>query len=270
MTMNTKTPPPPPGDKSNPQPPTVTDASSSPASAAGPSSLPASKPSILPKDYSGPFPDVMKLSVDSIAPEFKRTNLSQDQVTKVIDYLASNFLLKREQVLVGIILLFLKGAANNSTPITLSVEIDGKEISKRDLQNAYGLVTSNAYLRRLAEALAVEIGTYAELNGLKGELAQRVETSLRAEKGETLSSKELAWCSSFSQQLPDLAQRASDRLCILLAADYSKRFSSIANKTKKSGKKENEKDKSSNTKPKSKGQSAKGPSNKGKRAKKSS
>jgi len=230
----------------------------------------ARKPSILPKDYKGPFPEAMKLSIDSVSPDFKRTNLSEDQVTKVIDYLASNFQLKREQVLVGIILLFLKGAANNSTPVTLSVDVDGKEISKRDLQNAYGLVTSNAYLRRLAEALAIEIGTYAELNGLKGELAQRVETSLRAEKGETLSFKELAWCSSFSQQLPDLAQRASDRLCVLLAADYSKRFSNIANKTKKSGKKENEKDKTSNTKPKSKGQSAKRPINKGKGTRKSS
>lgn len=119
MIMNNKTASPPPGDNSPPQPSPVADASS----------LPAPKPSILPKDYNGPFPEVMKLSVDSVAPDFKRTNLSEDQVTKVIDYLASNFELEREQVLVGIILLFLKGAANNSTPITLSVDIGGKEIS---------------------------------------------------------------------------------------------------------------------------------------------
>ena len=32
------------------------------------------------------------------------------------------------------------------------------------------------------EYLAIEIGTYAEKNGLKGEVAQRIETFLRAEK----------------------------------------------------------------------------------------
>lgn len=88
-------------------------------------------------------------------------------------------------------------------------------------------VYSLTYIRRLAEALAIQIGEFAEKNGLKGELSQRIEIKLRAETGETLTEKEKAWCSSFSQIIPNLSERSSERLVKLLAVDYNKRFEKI-------------------------------------------
>jgi hypothetical protein len=83
----------------------------------------------------------------------------------------------------------------------------------------------------MAEAMALHIGKYAEKNGLRGELAQRIETAHKAETGESLNAKELAWLSSFSQTLPNLNELSSDRAAKLLAADYNARF----NKNKSKG-----------------------------------
>ena len=96
----------------------------------------------------------------------------------------------------------------------------------RLLNSLYMVETGNQHLRRLAEALAIEIGQFAQAYELNGELAQRINTSLKAETGENLNPVEAAWCSSFSQHLPDLAQRSSERLVKLLAEDYKKRFES--------------------------------------------
>jgi hypothetical protein len=91
------------------------------------------------------------------------------------------------------------------------------------------MITGNKYLRRMAEAMAVQISQYAEKNGLYGDLGKRIQTRLRAATGESLTPKELAWCSSFCQDLPDLATFASERVAKLLAEDYDSRF---ARKTK--------------------------------------
>lgn len=90
--------------------------------------------------------------------------------------------------------------------------------------NAYSLATGNQFIRRLAEKLAIPIGFFAEKNGLRGELAQRIERGHRAVNGENLSPKELAWCSSFSQCIPNLPELASERVQQLLSKDYNERF----------------------------------------------
>lgn len=90
--------------------------------------------------------------------------------------------------------------------------------------SAYQYVVGNVYIRRLAEALAVEIGNFAEKNSLKGDLCQRIEIKLKSETGESLTKTEQAWCSSFNQNIDDLAERSSQRLVKLLAYDYNKRF----------------------------------------------
>ena len=74
----------------------------------------------------------------------------------------------------AIILLFVNGAANQSTPNSITVAVKCKTTntttSKNDLKYAYSLVTKNDYLRRLAEALGPVIAEYCFRNGLKGVL----------------------------------------------------------------------------------------------------
>lgn len=72
--------------------------------------------------------------------------------------------------------------------------------------------------------MAKEIGEYAQSNGLEGDLAKRIQRLLRTKTGESLTPKELAWCNSFCQNLPDLNELASERVVKLLAEDYENRF----------------------------------------------
>ena len=169
--------------------------------------------------------DIFKENLETIAPNYSKNVLSDDDVTKIIDKIASDIGVTKQDALAGIMLLMLKGAASGGTPQTLSVDLrGGKVLTKRNILLAYVAVTNNTYIRRLAESLAINIGEFAERFGLCGELAQRINTSLKAETGEVLTSKEVAWCSSFSQNIPDLAERSSERLVRLLADDYKKRF----------------------------------------------
>lgn len=105
--------------------------------------------------------------------------------------------------------------------MTLSVEVDEVEVSKKDLLIVYELLAKNPHLRRLAETIAVQASRYAEHFGLRGDLARRLNTKLRAETGESLTPKEMAWANSFCQDVPDLKDLASERLCVLLAEDYN-------------------------------------------------
>lgn len=164
-------------------------------------------------------------SLEKISPTYKKGALSSEEISQIITKIAVELGITEKEALAGTIMLMLKGAASTGTPHSLAVELsNGKVIAKRNILGAYLIVTGNNYLRRLAEALAVQIGEFAEHFGLQGELAQRINTLLKAEAGETLSAKEMAWCSSFSQNLPDLAKRSSERLVRLLAEDYKKRF----------------------------------------------
>lgn len=172
--------------------------------------------------------------LEDIAPKFKKGVLSEEDVNKVIEKIAKDIDTTKSLALAGTMLLMLKGAASGGTPQTLSVELqDGKILAKRNVVAAYLSVTSNTYIRRLAESLAVEIGEFAQAHNLPGELAQRINTAIKAESGEILTMNEMAWCSSFSQNIPDLAYRSSDRVVKLLAEDYKKRFDNKKKQTVK-------------------------------------
>ena len=94
----------------------------------------------------------------------------------------------------------------------------------------------------MAQALAPYVCDYAEKYGLMGDLAPRLN-NLALSKGEApLSFKERAWANSFCQNVPDLEAKASPRLPILLATDYSSRF-----QKKGQGKGKNQKEKDSST-----------------------
>lgn len=171
--------------------------------------------------------ETLKDKLENIAPNYRKGLLSVESINRIIEKIASDIGVSKSDALAGIILLFLKGAASSGTPATMSVDLrNGKTMAKKNIQGAYMVETGNQHLRRLAEALAVEIGQFAQSNELNGELAQRINTSLKADTGENLTQIESAWCSSFSQHLPDLAQRSSERLVKLLAEDYKKRFES--------------------------------------------
>lgn len=169
--------------------------------------------------------EIFKEDLDQIAPNFKKGALSIEEIDKILEKVASDINVDKRDALVGTMLLMLKGAASSGTPQTLSVDLrNGKTIAKKNISAAYLSVTGNSYMRRLAEGLSVQIGEFAENFGLAGELSQRINTVLKAETGEVLNAKEMAWCSSFSQNIPDLAQRSSERLVRMLAEDYKKRF----------------------------------------------
>ena len=169
--------------------------------------------------------EIKKEDFNVIAPSFKKEILTNEEINKILEIISENLGIEKQESLIGIILLLLKGAANNGAPLNMSIDLKkGKSVTKQDLIKAYLKVTGNKYLRRLAESLAINIGEFAEHFCLSGELAQRINTTLKSQTGETLSLKEMAWCSSFSQNIPDLGKRSSERLVKLLAEDYKQRF----------------------------------------------
>lgn len=123
----------------------------------------------------------------------------------------------------------LQGAANKSVPETKTVTVKDQEgspvdVSKYDVIYACHVVCKHKFIRRLAEALAMEIGMFAEAHHLNGDLAIKLNTALTKEGKTPLSSKEKAWASSFSQSFSKLEKYAGIRVPALLATDYQNRF----------------------------------------------
>lgn len=186
----------------------------------------------------------MKVKVSEIAPlEMRANTLTITEINNIIDTLAINHGIEKVSAFCAIILLFLKGAANNGAPNTMSVDVVDSisgptTISKYDIKYAYQRVTHNEFIRRLAESLAMEIGKYAEKNFLSGDIASKIDSRIMASKEESeripLSARERAWASSFSQRLPNLSDLSSSRLPQLLAADYNERFSKKSKEKKSS------------------------------------
>jgi hypothetical protein len=180
-----------------------------------------------------------RIEIQTIAPDFKKGAISDEQMETIIENISTSIGTTKLNALVGTICLFLKGGASNGTPQNLEVVLsDGTILAKRNVLGAYFSTCGNQFLRRLAEKLAIEIGEFAEAHSLNGELAPRINTLLKAETGEVLTAKEAAWCSSFSQNIPDLAVRSSERVVRLLAEDYRKRFENKSKNKKKEQTKE--------------------------------
>lgn len=168
----------------------------------------------------------LKTRVEEVAPNFRKKNtLTNEQIEKIIQTISLNLGISPEKVLIGMNLLFLQGIASAGAPTTMSIELgDGKFIEKRNIIDACNLVTGHKFIRRIAETLAMQIGNFAYKHKLAGELGYRINNKLKADKGESLNEKEMAFCSSFSQSIPNLTEETSERLAKLLAEDYQKRF----------------------------------------------
>lgn len=173
------------------------------------------------------FESTLGNSVESIAPNFRRKSvITDEQLEKIIDSISIKLTMEPEEVLIGMILLFLQGASSAGAPVTMSVEFaNGKCLTKRNIVSACNHITGHEFIRRIAEKMAKQIGSYASKYELSGELAYRIDNKLKAEGQEGLTLVEKAYCSSFSQVIPELNELcSSDRLQKLLAEDYQKRF----------------------------------------------
>lgn len=170
--------------------------------------------------------------VEDILPNFRKNNMTDEQIERIVNSVSLTLKVELKRVLAGIMLLFLQGAASSGTPLTMFVGLgEGKFLEKRNIVSACILVTGHLFIRRLAEALATPIGEFAYRNKLKGELANRINNRFKAKTGNNLSDKKLAYCSSFSQSIPDLSNITSERLAKLLAEDYQRRFENTKKKT---------------------------------------
>lgn len=176
----------------------------------------------------------LKTDIKDVAPleAAPSTRIPPDTVGEIIAQIAANLNIQPVTAMIGIFLLFLKGAANANAPNSMEVKLLDSQgltisLSKLELLATYKRIAGNNFLRRLAEALACEISQYAENHNLKGELANKLNTKILSEGGVPLNSKEMAWASSFCQGIPNLSELSSDRLPGLLAQDYSNRFSNV-------------------------------------------
>nr|YP_010700506.1 putative group II intron reverse transcriptase/maturase mat2 [Strombomonas costata]WCH63589.1 putative group II intron reverse transcriptase/maturase mat2 [Strombomonas costata] len=169
--------------------------------------------------------ETLSENLEEVAPNFRKSIMTEEQIENIITTLSVALKIDEKTAMIGSMLLFLQGAASSGTPMNMSIHLkDGKVIEKRNLVNACMSVTGHQYIRRMAEAMAPQIGLFANKNKLNGELAARINNKLRAETGNNLTELEMAYCSSFSQSIPNLEEIASERLAKLLAEDYQKRF----------------------------------------------
>jgi hypothetical protein len=168
------------------------------------------------------------VTLDNLAANIDQETVSPEECQEVIRALARTHGLSEPQSFAAVSLLMLKGACNQSAPSTMCVDIkDGDhlvQVSKHDLQYAYQLVCKNNHIRRLAEALNLEIGKFAEKFGLNGDLAITLNNMLMEKGFPPLTAKERAWASSFNQKLTCLSEIVGMRVPTLLAEDFNRRF----------------------------------------------
>jgi hypothetical protein len=72
-------------------------------------------------------------TVDKVAPKVKQSVMTEETVTKVLELLCKSLELDLVPILAGTCLLFLKGAASDGSPLSLSVEVMGRDITKTSL-----------------------------------------------------------------------------------------------------------------------------------------
>lgn len=179
-----------------------------------------------------PFKDILGQALNNPKEEIiseKKELVTVEQAKLIIRKLANTFCITEANAFAAMCALFLKGAANKGTPAILSVDVKTEDgsyttITKYDLTIACKAATKHTFLRRVAEAMALEIGMYAEKANYNGDLAIKLNNELVANNQPPLSTKEKAWASSFNQNLPKLEEYAGERIPSLLAQDYRKRF----------------------------------------------
>jgi len=179
-------------------------------------------------DVNQAFKDAMQAPPEVIQNTMSDNKVSPEQISQIMFRLSEIFALDPGNAFTAVALLFLKGAANKSAPLSMAVDVkstDGKTVTvtKEDLMYAYRSATQNNYLRRLAEVLASSISKFAENYNLQGDLGLAANNYVVAQGETPLDPKERAWANSFCQMNPELVKEAP-RVAKFLAADYQSRF----------------------------------------------
>jgi hypothetical protein len=176
------------------------------------------------------FEDAKSLDLRVLSPD-NNQELDSKTVSRIILAISDSYGIPQTVAYIGIILLFLKGAANAKTPDSLSVKVTHEgtdtEIQKYALFYNYKMICKNNFLRRLAESLKNKISQYAEANSLDGDLASQINKRLLAEGKDPMTLKQKAWCSSFNQNNP-IMEKDPNLLVVsqLLAKDFNFKFKS--------------------------------------------
>lgn len=182
-------------------------------------------------EYKPEFPfvqDALVKRVEELSPAIRKQEITPEQTAEFIGSLARYKDIEPRDAFGAFAVLAQKGATNAGAPTSMSITIISKgreiEVNKADLNYACNAVFRHKLLRRVAERLALDIGHYALKNNLPGDLSTTIKNRVRANGETPLTPKELVWCSSFFQNLPNLEALASARVAKLLAEDYNRRF----------------------------------------------
>jgi hypothetical protein len=122
------------------------------------------------------FEAAEEIKLETVAPNEKKELISKARALTIIKNLADTLGCPPTLALVGVCLLFQKGAANKGTSNSLEVQVIGEggrliNITKNDLLYAYQKQKKNFFLRRLTETLSTEISSFYEKHGLNGDLS---------------------------------------------------------------------------------------------------
>lgn len=161
----------------------------------------------------------------------KKETITPETMQSIVSLLADSFGITQP-------LALLKGAANKSTPNSLSVTVifEGEEvtISKADLMYFYRTSTGNQYLRRFAETMQNQISEFAFKNGLDGDLAKQLARKVQLDPEQTpLTKKERAYASSFNQDSESLGSTPEFSRLVTLLTQYGSAISHLMYKFKK-------------------------------------
>ena len=115
--------------------------------------------------------EAINTDLAAVAPteQFGPRLISKEHQRLIIDKLSKMFGISEVEAITAIFILFLKGAANANSPLTMTATVHHTEggglceteVDKYNLLSVYGIVTKDKHIRRLAETLAAEIGAFA-------------------------------------------------------------------------------------------------------------
>lgn len=180
------------------------------------------------------FEQSKKENINDTFPSMSKAKVSDEMIVKLTESIATNLGITKHRALIGIVLLFLKGAANASAPDSLSIPIgnEGTILTKGKLKDHCKAACDHTYLRRIAESMALYIGNFADDNDMTGDLYKSINNKCLSQHKRPLTRREAAFASSFTRDglnnINEIAE--SEVLAQLLAEDYQERSAILQKK----------------------------------------
>lgn len=180
------------------------------------------------------FEQSKREDINEIFPNINKAKISDEMIVKLTESLSTHLGISKHRALIGMVLLFLKGAANASAPDSLSIPIgnDGIILTKGKLKDHCKTTCDHTYLRRIAESIALYIGNFADENDMTGDLYKSINNKCLSQHQRPLTRREAAFASSFTRDgLNNINEIAkSEILAQLLAEDYQERSALLQRK----------------------------------------